>query len=297
MIARLTASKQWRFFGVLLAADRPLALLWWAALVLRGVLPAIFSIAMGVLVAAVQRGGSLAGPLTTVGVTFVVLQMLAPVHRTAGYNLGNRTAAWLYDQLTIACVRPPGMGHLEDPNFTSDLTMARDFDLAIMGPPMSVSMDFISGGLVELVSGLSGAILLAGYTWWAPLLLGGAWAATHWLLREAAFWKDRETSQVREAQRHADYAYRLAVDAPSAKELRLFGLSKWTVERFSSRRKLLLDLQWQATRLKQRPVFWSMLLVLTANILVFALLASDAASGALPLGRVVTFMSAAANTS
>jgi ABC-type multidrug transport system fused ATPase/permease subunit len=297
MIARLTASKQWRFFGVLFAADRPLALLWWTALLFRGLLPAIFSIAMGVLVGSVQRGGSLMGPLTAVGVTFVMLQMLAPVHRTAGYNLGNRTAAWLYDQLTIACVRPPGMGHLEDPKFTSDLTMARDFDLAIMGPPMSVSMDFISGGLVEMVSGLAGAILLSGYTWWAPLVLGGAWAATHWLLREAAFWKDRDTGQVRDAQRHADYAYRLAVDAPSAKELRLFGLAKWTVERFSSRRKLLLDLQWQATRLKQRPVLWSLLLVLAANIVVFWFLASDAASGALPLGRAVTFMSAAATTS
>ncbi len=297
MIGRVTRTKQWRFFGVLLAADRPLALLWWTALILRGLLPAVFSIAMGVLVGAVQSGGSLAAPLAVVGAAFIVMQMLAPVHRAAGYNLGNRTAAWLYDQLTIACVRPPGMGHLEDPKLTSDLTMARDFDLAISGPPMSVSMDFISGGLVELVGGLAGALLLAGYTWWAPLLLGGAWAATHWLLREAGVWKDRNTEEVRSAQRHADYAYRLAVDAPSAKELRLFGLSKWTVERFSSRRKLLLDLQWKATRLREKSVLWSLLLVLGANIVVFWSLAADAASGALSLGRVVTFMSAAATTS
>ena len=34
------------------------------------------------------------------------------------------------------------------------------------------------------------------------------------------------------AQRDADYAYRLAVDPPAAKELRLFGLADWTIDRF-----------------------------------------------------------------
>src|SRR5205807_8222106 len=110
---------------------------------------------------------------------------------------------------------------------TSDLTMARDFDLGITGPPLFVSMDFIAAGLVELVGGLASAVVLAAYAWWAPLALAGAWLATHWLLRESAVWRDRETAQVREAQRHADYAYRLAADPGPAKEARLFGLADW----------------------------------------------------------------------
>ena len=125
--------------------------------------------------------------------------------------------------------------------------------------------------------------------WWAPLLLAGAWLATHWLLRESAVWRDRNTEEVREAQRHADYAYRLAVEPPAAKELRLFGLAGWTVERFRSRRRRLFELQWQATRLRERPVVWSLLLVLAANIVVFWSLASAAADGALALDRVVTY--------
>ena len=63
---------------------------------------------------------------------------------------------------------------------------------------------------------------------------------THWLLRESCVWQDRNTDEVRDAQRHADYAYRLAVDPPAAKELRLFGLVGWTIERFVNRRTLLL---------------------------------------------------------
>jgi ABC-type multidrug transport system fused ATPase/permease subunit len=226
-----------------------------------------------------------------------MLQVLSPLHQAIGANLGSRTAAWLYDELTGACVGPPGMGHLENPALTSDLTMARDFDLGISGPPLAISMDFIASGLIEMLGGIASALVLAAYAWWAPLLLVGAWAGTHWFLRESAIWFDRNTEEVREAERHADYAYRLAVDAPAAKELRLFGLGQWTVDRFSSRRRQLLDLQWKATRLRERPLLWSLLVVLAANVVVFWAIAGDAASGHLALGRAVTFASAAVGTS
>ena len=297
MIQRLTARNEWKFAGVLPKADGPLAFAWWAVLLLRGVLPALFAIAMGGLVGAVQRGEPLATPLTLVAIVFVPLQILSPIHHAIGANLGSRTAAWLYDRLTAACIRPPGMGHLEDPTLTNDLTMARDFDLGITGPPMSISMDFIASGLVEMVAGLSCAVLLAGYAWWAPLILAGAWLATHWLLRESAVWRDRNTAPVREAQRHAEYFYRLAVDPPASKELRLFGLASWTIDRFRALRRRLYELHWEATRLRERPLIWSLLIVLTANLIVFWSMATAALNGVLTLANVVTYATAAVTTS
>jgi ABC-type multidrug transport system fused ATPase/permease subunit len=189
------------------------------------------------------------------------------------------------------------MGHLEDAKLTNDLTMARDFDLGITGPPLNISMDFIASELVEMLGGLASALVLAFYAWWAPLVLGGAWLATHWLLRESGVWRDRNTEEVRDAQRHAEYAYRLAVDPPAAKELRLFGLAGWVVDRFRARRQRLHELRWQATRLRERPVIWSLLIVLAANAAVFASLGLAAADGALPLDRLVTFATAAIGTS
>ena len=47
MIERLRARDEWKFFGLLPEADRLLAAGWWTVLVLRGVLPALFAIAMG----------------------------------------------------------------------------------------------------------------------------------------------------------------------------------------------------------------------------------------------------------
>jgi ABC-type transport system involved in cytochrome bd biosynthesis fused ATPase/permease subunit len=133
--------------------------------------------------------------------------------------------------------------------------------------------------LVEFVSGVASAAVLFAFAWWAPLVLAGGWLATHWLLRESAVWHDRNTEEVRGAQRDADYAYRLAVDPPASKELRLFGLAAWTIDRFIARRTRLHQLQYAATRLRERPLLLSVLLVLGANILIFWALGSAASQG------------------
>src|SRR5262245_54294374 len=201
---RLAERKEWILFASLPKADPGLATAWWIVLLLRGTLPAAFAIAMGVLVAAVQGSRPLFGPLALIGAIFILLQVINPIHQAISSNLGDRTAAWLYDRLTEACVRPPGIGHLEDPELTGDLTVARDFDLGMTGPPLSISMDFIANGMVEMIGGVASAMILAFYAWWAPIVLAGGWLVTHWLLRESAVWKDRNTEEVRTAQRDAD---------------------------------------------------------------------------------------------
>src|SRR5262245_16010684 len=195
-----------QFNAVLFEADAGLATAWWTGLVLRGLLPAGFALAMGNLVGAVQDRAPLTWPLALMGAAFVSMQVLAPLHRGISQNLGSRAASTLYGRLTRACVEPKGMGHLEHPELAADASMARDFDLGITGPPLAIAMDFVAGGLVELIAGTASVCILFGFAWWAPLLLGGAWAATHYLLRESGVWKDRQTDVVKQAQQHADYA-------------------------------------------------------------------------------------------
>jgi len=278
-------------------ADRPMAASWWSLLTLRGLLPAVFSIATGVLVASIQHHADLAVPLAIVGAVFVLLQVLGPVQTALSANLGDRTAAWLYDELTEACVAVPGIGHLEDPELAADLQVARDFDRGMTGPPLSLSVDFIATGLLDMVAGLAQAVVLFGYAFWAPPVLAGAWLATHWLLRDSAIWRDRNTEEVRQAQRDADYAYRLAVDPPAAKEVRVFGLSDWVLDRFIARRQRLHQLQYQATRMRERSVLTSLAVVLVANGLVLWSLAEAALSHHIDLGALVVYAQAAVGTS
>jgi ATP-binding cassette, subfamily B, bacterial len=75
VLQRLTARKEWQFFAVLPKADPGLAAAWWVSLLLRGILPAAFAIAMGVLVGAVQRGSPLAGPSTCPGCTRLTVML------------------------------------------------------------------------------------------------------------------------------------------------------------------------------------------------------------------------------
>src|SRR6185295_4561003 len=87
------------------------------------------------------------------------------------------------------------------------------------------------------------------------------------------------------------------VDPSPAKELRLFGLVDWTIARFVNRRTRLHALQYEATRLREQPVIWSLLIVLGANVLVFWSLASAAADGSLSLARAIIFAQSAVGTS
>ena len=297
MIDRLRGRQEWQFFSALRRAAPAYAIGWWVLVVLRGTLPAVTSVGFGWLVSAITRHVSLVGPLVIVGVSFTLLLVSQPLHQLVSSNLGARMAAHLYDRLLTVCVSPPGIAHLERSELTTDLTMARDFDLGMMGPPLDISMDFIAGGLVDLVVGVSAALLLLGFRWWAALLLAIAWLSTHWLLRESGVWKDRNTDEVRQAQRHAEYSYRLAVDAAPAKELRFFGMAGWVTDRFVTTRRRLYDLQYQATRLREKSVLSCLVIVLGANALVFWLLADGAAGSTLSTARLVVFVQAAIGVS
>jgi ATP-binding cassette, subfamily B, bacterial len=294
---KITERKEWVFFGALPKASAGLAMAWWLGLILLGLLPAAFAISMGVLIGAVRTGRSLTLSLVYAGGIFLLLQVLNPIHRAVSSNLGNRTAAWLYDRLTEACVRPIGIAHLEDPSLTTDLTVARDFDLGITGPPLSIALDFIASGMITMVTGLASAVVLGAFHWWAGVILAGAWLATHYLLRESGVWHDRNTPEVRGAQRDADYAYRLAVDPPASKEVRLFTLAGWILDRFVQRRTHLHELQYAATRMRERPLAVSILLVVIANLAIFWAVSSAAAAHQISLGQAVTFLQSAVGVS
>src|SRR5260370_18850080 len=76
VLQQLTERKEWKFFGVLPKADPFLAVAWWTTLFLRGILPAAFAIAIGVLVGAVHHGDHLAIPIAFAGVIFVLLCLI-----------------------------------------------------------------------------------------------------------------------------------------------------------------------------------------------------------------------------
>ncbi len=289
---RLTSSNQWRFFAALSRASRGLALTWMSLIVARGLLPVALVLTIGDVVASVGNTEALARGLTVVAIVFTLAQVLASVHAQVSVNLGDRMSTYLQDQLLDATLTPDGLRHMESSELTDRLAVAQDFDLGRSGPPMDISIGIIAGGLVEFVIGLGQVGVLATYRWWVALLVGTVWISTHWLLRDSST-SSRLDDRIQSAQRRSEYTYRLAVDPPAAKEIRLFGLSEWSVAQFAESCRRLLDLRWNAMRLREWPIIWSTVLLVGVNLGLFGLLARDAESGAIDLAEIAVYAQAA----
>ena len=173
MLDRFRSSETTTFFRVLHRASPGLATLWWALLLLRGTMPA--------LLAVVDRG-AWSAPSATARTS----PGRSPSSASSSCSPGPRPGA-PGGQRHPRCgdrrlaerpadgrrpSRRPGMGHLESPELANDLSMARDFDLGMNGPPLFIAMDFIASGLVLLVSGVPSAAVL-----FALRLVGAARAA------------------------------------------------------------------------------------------------------------------------
>ncbi|HUR77977.1 MAG TPA: ABC transporter ATP-binding protein [Acidimicrobiales bacterium] len=296
-LARLKHSAEWRFLALLARVDPVLGGAWWVLVVLRATLPALFAVSMGSLVTAVKDGHELGGSLWALGLLFALMEALPPVNAAISANLAQKTTTYLHDLLLEASLSPAGIAHLERPEINDKLAQARDFDLGVTGPPLSASLPRIADGFVEMGGGVTMAALLFGYRWWAPFLAGFGWLWSHRLLRKSSVWKAWEDPTVVDEMRHVNYAYDLAVRAPASKEIRLFGLADWTVDRYFSRRKKMVELIIKARSLKKAPIALAIAAIAGGNVILFWSLAIDASDGVIAIGAVTVFAQAALGAS
>ena len=112
MLKRLRVRPEWQFFAALPKADPLLAVAWWALLAVSGVMPAVFAVAIGVTVGAVQQNSPVGAPLALTGAVFVIMLAATPILTAVSMNLGNRLSALLNERLIRACVEPPGIGQM-----------------------------------------------------------------------------------------------------------------------------------------------------------------------------------------
>ena len=92
MLQRLRARPEWKFLAILPRANPFLAAVWWSALVVRSLLPALLAVAMGLLVGTVEAGGDLVWPLAGVGTVFVLRKRRASMSSTEPASTRGRHA-------------------------------------------------------------------------------------------------------------------------------------------------------------------------------------------------------------
>jgi ATP-binding cassette subfamily B protein len=255
----------------------------------------LLPLAIGRLITALTATGETAFWQARSGLALLALALvldiaLEPLRVLVTAKLGTAVDGALAQRTVEGALRPTGVAHLDDPAVADQIQQSRAVGIGGLVPGQAVD------ALAELIplrlTGLASAVLLGWATqWWTPIVLGAAWFITgHWQEKESA--RAVAANAARTVQlRHAGYLRDLGVTAPAARELRLFGLHQWLVERFARE-------WWEGIveMRRQRTNGWrhllASLILLSAHVAVVVPLAFSAAAGLTPVGQLAVALQA-----
>jgi ABC-type multidrug transport system fused ATPase/permease subunit len=265
-------------------------------------LPAAFAVASGSLVGSIPgaatdgwsspAGRRLAGAVAVVVGVFVLQQVAGPALRELADALGRRAEARLRTQVMVATLVPAGVAHLEDPDVAD---LVRDAESVSTG--QATLSDAVVGMAMVSASSLAGvasAAVLAAYRWWLAAGLLGVYAVVTWVLVGQLRTTVGALRGNTRRFRRSSYFRDLALGTAAGKELRVFGLGSWVLERFAGEWQLAMAGFWD----QQRKGRWVPIIcaasVTGAQVVTHVLLARSAVAGDIDLSQLVTFAGAAA---
>ncbi|WP_241996496.1 ATP-binding cassette domain-containing protein [Kribbella antiqua] len=147
--------------------------------------------------------------------------------------------------------------------------------------------------LARRLTGIGAVAVLLSWRWWVPFLIAASFMLlsktyTTWL--NTAFDKLLQSSA--SELRRARYVRGLLVQTETAKEVRLFGLTDWLVDRYRATWLSAMAALWPLRKQGLRPVYLCCLVMAVAVGGALALLVNDVATGAVGLAGVITLIQA-----
>ena len=189
----------------------------------------------------------------------------------------------------------PGVAPLEDPAVADRLQGVEDAERRNV---LRAAMESLSGLATARLRGAAACVVLLGFHWWAPLLLAAAWYLTN-----RAYLKATEkgvTVTMGDGAgrlRRAEYLRSLAVGAPAAKEVRVFGLGDWLVGRYRDAWMDALRVMWDARRVNRSNTAAAAAALALSHAAVLGALAAAAARGEVGVAALLVFAQAVLATS
>ncbi len=251
---------------------------------LTGALPAVFAALVGRLIgqvpAAVRAGVGpqpmlhLVGTLIAMAIVLAGLELAAGAQEMISTDLYRRFDGYLLGRVMASALRREDLQLAETPGLAA--MVDRALRAARYGPGELVSG--LSAQWTARAQGLAAAVLV-GYYWpAAAIALTLLWLAVARALQtsyyEASpFWSD--------PLRRAAYLQDIGLRPHWAKELRIFGLVGWLAQEYSREWTEVMTWLWRARRAGRIRMTILAALLLAAHVVVLALLATSASSGAL----------------
>jgi ATP-binding cassette subfamily B protein len=304
--ARISSPERWRALLALLGEGGRGRLAAFGALVLAaGVLPTAAILATGRLIAAIpsaaQHGAGTAGMRPALLALGVLVGCLAALVLVAGALaqlsrvLDNAFALEVHRAVARATLATPGVAPLEDPAFADHLHAVQDAERRGV---LRRTVAALSSVAVTRLRGVGAFVVLLGFQWWAPLLLALAWHLTNRTYLQAT--ENGVSVNMGDGAvrlRRAEYLRSLALDAPAAKEVRVFGLGEWVVARYGDAWLDALGVLWRSRKANRALTAAAALALAVSHAGVLAALGLAASRGEISGALLLVFVQAVIATS
>lgn len=297
---------RWRaVFGAIWAAARWRTLVLGGLIVLSGVLPTVVIVLTGALVDAVSAtiaqdpGSVLSGPvllrLLQLMFCLAVFSAVVPALMYASFTADTALVFHIRQQVARLILRAPAVTALEDPVLADELRAIDDAERRGVLPRTVAALSNVA---TTRLRGLGALIVLLGFQWWAPPLLAVAWYLTNRVyLRAAENGVSVNMNDGAERLRRAEYLLSLAVRAPAAKEVRIFGLGAWLVGRYGDVWMEALGAMWRSRRTSRRLTVAAVLALIVSHVTVLGAMGVAASRGEIDGAALLVFVQAVIATS
>lgn len=266
-----------------------------AAAAVDAVLPLAIIATTGRLIARVTATPSVSqviGPLIFLAALFTARQLLDPVRAVLVYLATSRIDGTLRERVMAATTRMAGVAVLEDPAMQDLVTQSA----ARPGPFRPATPGGAAVGMVGLgakyAQGAGAALLIARFSpWLATAMLAGValYRRPHHRdnLALARAFDDHLPSY-----RRAGYLSGLVVEPPAAKETRVFGLSRWILDRHT---RVWTQVTGSMSALRHRTtrrICAYYLLMAPLNLVAFLIAGRAALDGRIDVGTLAVVLQA-----
>lgn len=270
------------------------------AVVVTAIVPAGFALATGAVVGSIPgavrdglgspSGHRLTAALFAVAALFVLQQVAGPTVRAVSDALGRRASAVLRHRVMAATLAPVGIGHLEDLNVLDQIRAAQSVGTGQATPREAVV------GMANVAAvrgrGLASAALLIGFHWWLALAMVLIYGSVARLI-SVDFGRGVAALRGQPRRfRRSDYFKEITLQPHTAKEVRLFGLARWFIERFHAEWSTAISALWREREQGRWVGHLSAVAVLVSQGVAFVLLAVASANHRITAGQLTVFAGA-----
>jgi ATP-binding cassette, subfamily B, bacterial len=288
--------------GLLPKVDRRKSVLFATGVVVTSALPIVVAVLTGALIGsipdAVREGldspaaRSTLNLLAAIAGLILVQRVTEPVLRTVASVLGRRLELYLQERVIAAVGRPSGIAHLEDPQVLDRLRIVRGLGMDSNRPGLAI--EALAAVLPSWLRALGSAAVLLTFHWWLGLLWLVTWPIVVYVMQREYVRVGKVAYGQNSELRRAEYFRDLAITAPAAKEIRIWGMLGWLIDRFEAAWRQAVAPVWRQRRPRPPVLFGSSGTVVAINVLTLGLMAYSAIRGDLALTALAVYVQALA---